>query len=65
MDNMIKKGKDEVKKYSIFSTHSSNITPLLLFFNLTSADCLEKKWKNQTVQGNCADIPDFSSSLIF
>lgn len=53
MDTMTK-GKDEVKKFSVYMGHDTNIVPLLMFFELTSPECLEMKWKNQTVKGVCA-----------
>lgn len=65
MDNVIKNGDKEVKRYSIYSGHDTNVVPLILFFNLTSHECISKKWKNETVNGNCADSPPFASNLIF
>lgn len=65
MDNMIKKGKDEIKRFSIYSGHDSNLVPLLNYLNLTSSECITKKWKNETISGNCADVPPFASNLIF
>jgi hypothetical protein len=42
------------KKLSIFEVHESNIYPLLTTLNLTSADCLNQRWKNQTITSlNC------------
>ena len=46
MQNRVAKGKDEVKKYSVYSGHDTTIMPMLMFFNLTSPECLTKKWKN-------------------
>ena len=54
MDNVVKKGKDEVKKFSIYSGHDINVVPVMMFFNLTNPSCIEKSWKNETVEGNCA-----------
>lgn len=65
MDNMIKNGKDEVKRFSIYSGHDSNLVPLLNYLNLTTPECITKKWKNETITGNCADVPPFASNLIF
>lgn len=36
MEMTIKKGKDEVKRYSIYSGHDSNLVPMLNFLNLTN-----------------------------
>lgn len=47
------------------SIHDLNIIPLLTFFNLTSADCLKKKFRNQPFAGNCVDPIPFASNLIF
>ena len=39
--------------------------PLVTKLNLTSADCLNKQWKNQTVNElNCVDVPSFSANLL-
>ena len=65
MDDTIKRGKDQVKRFSVFSGHDTNIVPLLTFLNLTSADCIEKQWKNQTYSGNCAEVVPFASNIIF
>ncbi len=48
MSNMKKLIKGELgnKKLSLLSAHDGNLVPLLIFFNMTSSDCLEKKWKN-------------------
>ena len=54
MENVIKQSGNAKKKFSVYSAHGANIMALLDFFNLTSPDCLERKWKNQTVTGNCA-----------
>ena len=64
MDNIVKHGKDEVKKYSLYSGHDTNVMPLLNFLNLTNPTCLNKKWKNETVIGNCAEAPPFAANLI-
>lgn len=54
MDNVAKKGKEEVKKYSIYSGHDTTIMPMLMFLNLTTPECMSRKWKNETVKENCA-----------
>ena len=64
MDNIIE-GKDEVRKFSVYMGHDSNIVPLLMFFELTSPECIEMKWKNQTVKGVCAEAPPFAANMIF
>lgn len=43
MEKVIKK-KLDVKKLSILSAHDTNVVPLLVFYNLTSAECLNKQW---------------------
>ena len=65
MKNRVKKGDQQVMKYSIYSGHDTNVMPILNFFNLTSTECLTKKWKNETVTGNCALPPPFAANLIF
>lgn len=50
---------------SAFSAHDSNVVPLLVYYNLTSADCLRKQWRNETIHGNCAVPIPFASSLFF
>ena len=57
-------GKDKLKKFSIYSVHDHNIIPTVLFFQLTSHECLYKRWKNEEVSGNCAEVPPFASSFI-
>lgn len=42
------------KKLTVYSAHDSNVAPMLTFLNLTSADCVQKKYRNQTYVGNCA-----------
>jgi hypothetical protein len=58
-------GKLGAKKLSILSAHDSNVVPLLVYFNLTSADCLKRQWKNETVHENCAIPIPFASNLLF
>jgi hypothetical protein len=58
-------GKLGVKKLSIYSGHDINVVPLMVFFNLTSAECLKRQWMNQTVVGNCAVPIPFASNLFF
>jgi len=50
---------------SLFSGHDTNIVPLLTFFNLTSGDCLKKKYQNKTVTENCASPPPFAGNIIY
>lgn len=64
MGNIIK-GKLGVKKLSIYSGHDTNVVPLMVFFNLTSSDCLKKQFMNQTVTGNCAVPVPFASNIFF
>lgn len=64
MENVIK-GNYGVKKLSAYSAHDSNVVPLLVYFNLTSSECLKKQWKNETFQGNCAVPVPFASSIFF
>jgi hypothetical protein len=45
----VSKGQNSVKKMSIFSGHDTNVVPLMAFFNLTSGECLKKKYQNKTV----------------
>ena len=42
-----------------------NLIPLVTKLNLTSTDCLNKQWKNQTVDSiNCVDVPSFSANML-
>jgi hypothetical protein len=67
LNNMLKatQGKLAVKKLSLYSAHDTNVLPLMVFFNLTSSDCLKKQYKNQTVTGNCAVPIPFASNIYF
>ena len=38
---------------------------MLVYYNLTSSDCLKKHYHNHTVTGNCAIPIPFASNLIF
>ena len=58
-------GKLDTKKLTIVSGHDVNVVPLMVFFNLTSSDCLKKKFNNQTVTGNCAIPIPFASNILF
>ncbi len=64
MENLIK-GNLGVKKLSAYSVHDSNIVPLLVYFNLTTAECLKKQFNSETVIGNCAVPVPFASSIFF
>ncbi len=58
-------GKEVNKKLSIYSGHDTNVAPMLTFLNITNADCVMKKYRNQTVVGNCAEPVPFASSIQF
>jgi len=58
-------GKYDDKKLTIYSGHDTNVAPMLSFFNLSSADCVRRKYKNQTVVGNCAEPVPFASNIIW
>ena len=53
------------KKLTVISGHDSNVAPVLTFMNLTSSECIKKKWNNQTITENCAEPVPFASSLQF
>ena len=53
------------KKLTVLSGHDTNVAPLLSFLNITDADCLQRKYRNQTVTGNCAEPVPFASSIQF
>ena len=61
--DLIVKGKEKEKKLTVFSGHDDNVAPILTFLNLTSANCIQRKFKNQTLEGNCAEPVPFASSL--
>lgn len=56
-------GKLDGKKISIYSGHDTNVAPMLTFLNLTTAECVKRKFKNETVVGNCAEPVPFASSI--
>jgi hypothetical protein len=58
-------GKYDNKKMSIYSGHDTNVAPMLTFLNLSSADCVRRKYRNETVNGNCAEPVPFASSIQF
>lgn len=65
MNNVIKNGVKEVKRLSIYSGHDTNIVALMSYLNLTSAECVMKKWRNESYDGNCGEIVPFGSNMIF
>jgi hypothetical protein len=58
-------GRYDSKKLTIYSGHDTNVAPMLTFMNLSSADCLRRKWRNETVSGNCGEPVPFASSVQF
>ena len=50
---------------TLISAHDSNVAPMLSFFNLSSAECVKKRFKNESISGNCAQPVPFASNLIF
>lgn len=42
------------RKLTVFSGHDTNVAPMLSFLNLSDAECVQRKYRNQTVTGNCA-----------
>jgi hypothetical protein len=64
MENLIK-GNLGVKKLSIHSGHDSNVVPLLTYYNLTTAECLKRQYRNESIKGNCAVPIPFASNLFF
>jgi hypothetical protein len=58
-------GKLDQKKLTIFSGHDSNVAPILSFLNLSSSECVKKKYKNQTFSGNCAEPVPFACNILF
>lgn len=58
-------GKYDNKKLTVYSGHDTNVAPLLTFMNLTTADCVRRKYRNETVIGNCAEPVPFASSMQF
>lgn len=45
MDNIVNNSTGRIK-YSLYGGHDTNVMPILMFFNLTSPECLSRKWKN-------------------
>jgi hypothetical protein len=39
-------GQYENKKITVFSGHDDNVAPILTFLNLTSAKCVQRKYRN-------------------
>ncbi len=60
---MVIAGNYQDKKLTVYSGHDTNVAPMLSFLNLSNADCVQKKYRNQTVTGNCADPVPFASSI--
>ena len=58
-------GKYDSKKLTVYSGHDTNVAPMLTFMNLTRAECLRKKWRNETVSVNCGEPVPFASSIQF
>ena len=56
-------GTYDDKKLTIFSGHDTNVAPMLTFLNLTTPECVKRKFKNQTVTGNCAEPVPFASNI--
>ena len=62
---MVIEGKYGQKKITVFSGHDSDVVPILTFFNLTTADCVQRRFRNESITGNCADPVPFASSIQF
>jgi hypothetical protein len=58
-------GKNDNKKLAVYSGHDTNVAPMLTFLNLTTAECVRRKYRNETVSGNCAEPVPFASSIQF
>lgn len=41
------------KKLTVYSGHDTNVAPMLAFLNMSNAECVKRKFKNETVPGNC------------
>jgi hypothetical protein len=55
-----------IKRWTMLSGHDTNVAPTLWFLNLTTAQCIEDKFRNSTKKYlNCEDGPDFASSITF
>jgi hypothetical protein len=52
------------KKLTVLSAHDTNVAPTLAFLNLSSADCVQRKYRNETVS-NCGEPVPFASSIQF
>lgn len=39
-------GKYDAKKLTVYSGHDTNVAPMMTFLNLTSADCVRRKYRN-------------------
>ena len=48
VDNMQKiiEGKLENRKLSVYSGHDTNVAPMLAFLNMSSAECVQRKYRN-------------------
>lgn len=56
--------KGKLLKFSLMVGHHSNLLPLAILLNLTSAECIEQQWKGQTVTSlNCVSSPQFAANL--
>ena len=61
--DMVIAGNYRDKKLTVYSGHDTNLAPMLSVLNLTTADCVQKRYRNQTVTGNCGDPVPFASSI--
>lgn len=61
--DMVIQGKKGNIKLTVVSGHDANLAPVLTFLNLTSAECIQKKFRNQTVTGNCGEAVPFASNI--
>ena len=62
---LIKPKEYENLRYVGFSGHQSNLTPFIVKFGLTSAECLFKLLNGEKVQGVCEKNPPYAANILW
>ncbi len=58
--------KQTTNKLTFVFCHSVNILPLLTQLNLTSAECINQKYRDQPITADsCVDAPTYAANLLF
>jgi hypothetical protein len=57
--------KNGEKRLTVISAHDTDLAPILTTLNITSAECVQRLYRNQSWAGNCAEPVPFASSIQF